>query len=204
MLVITKGNTNDRVILNIYRIILLVMMDAEYIIKKLGLDMHVSEGGYFKESYRSLDMISNNGFRNKKYGHEISKETPYPEKMRPASTLIYYLLVGNQYSAIHRVRSDEIWHFYLGSPVTIHIINDDRISPIIQLGNNLEKGENIHYVVTKDTWFCAEINNKTSFALMGCTVSPGFDFEDFELGKKDKLLLQYPQHQELIERFSKQ
>jgi len=181
-----------------------MMMDAEYIIKKLGLDIHVSEGGYFKESYRSLDMIFNNGFHNKKYEHEISKEIPYPEKMRPASTLIYYLLVGNQYSAIHRVKSDEIWHFYLGSPVSIHIINDDRISPNIQLGNNLEKGENVHYVVTKDTWFCAEINNKTSFALMGCTVSPGFDFEDFELGKRDKLLLQYPQHQELIERFSKQ
>ena len=94
-------------------------------------------------------MISNNGFHNKKHEHEISEETPYPEKIRPASTLIYYLLVGNQYSAIHRVKSDEIWHFYLGSPVTIHIINEDRISPRIQLGNNLENGENIHYVVTK-------------------------------------------------------
>ena len=181
-----------------------MMIDAEFIIKKLELEKHVSEGGYFKESYRSPDMISNNGFHNKKHEHEISEETPYHEKIRPASTLIYYLLVGNQYSAIHRVKSDEIWHFYLGSPVTIHIINEDRISPRIQLGNNLENGENIHYVVTKDTWFCAEINNKTSFALMGCTVSPGFDFEDFELGTKDKLILQYPQHRDLIERFAKQ
>ena len=181
-----------------------MMIDAEFIIKKLELEKHISEGGYFRESYCSPDNISNIGFNNKKHGGGISEETLHLEKIRPASTLIYYLLVGNQYSAIHRVKSDEIWHFYLGSPVTIHIINDDRISPIIQLGNNLEKGENIHCVVTKDTWFCAEINNKTSFALMGCTVSPGFDLEDFELGKKDKLLLQYPQHQELIERFSKQ
>jgi len=204
MLVITKGNTNDRVILNIYGINFLIMIDAEYIIGKLGLKMHAFEGGYFKESYRSLDMISNNGFHNKKYEHEISKETPCPERMRPASTLIYYLLVGNQYSAIHRVRSDEIWHFYLGSSVTIHIINEDLISPKIQLGNNLENGENIHYVVTKDTWFCAELTNKSSFALMGCTVSPGFDFEDFELGDKGELILQYPQHRELIERFAKE
>lgn len=181
-----------------------MMIDAEFIIRKLELEKHISEGGYFKESYRSPCMISNNGFHNKKQGHEISEETPYPEKIRPASTLIYYLLVGNQYSAIHRVQSDEIWHFYLGSPVTIHLINEDRISPRIQLGNNLENDENIHYIVKKDTWFCAEINNKTSFALMGCTVSPGFDFEDFELGNKDKLILQYPQHKDLIERFTKQ
>ena len=132
------------------------------------------------------------------------KRPPHPEKIRPASTLIYYLLVGNQYSAIHRVKSDEIWHFYLGSPVTIHLINEDHISPRIKLGNNLENDENIHYVVKKDTWFCAEVNNNMSFALMGCTVSPGFDFEDFELGNKDKLILQYPQHKDLIERFAKQ
>ena len=181
-----------------------MMIDAEFIIKKLELEKHISEGGYFKESYRSPDNISNNGFHNKKHGHEISEETTNTEKIRPASTLIYYLLVGNQYSAIHRVKSDEIWHFYLGSPVTIHLINEDHISPRIKLGNNLEKDENIHYVVKKDTWFCAEVNNKMSFALMGCTVSPGFDFEDFELGNKDKLILQYPQHKDLIERFAKQ
>jgi predicted cupin superfamily sugar epimerase len=180
------------------------MIDAEYIIKKLGLEKHISEGGYFKETYRSPDILSYKGFHNKIHEDEISKETFYPEKMRPASTLIYYLLVGNQYSTIHRVKSDEIWHFYLGSPVTLHIINKDRVSPRIQLGNNLENGENIHYVVTKDTWFCAEVNNKSSFALMGCTVSPGFDFEDFELGNQDELILQYPQHKELIVRFTKQ
>ena len=102
------------------------MIDAEFIIKKLKLEKHIHEGGYFKESYRSLDMISNNRFHNKKQDeNKISEETTYPEKIRPASTLIYYLLVGNQYSAIHRVKSDEIWHFYLGSPVTIHIINED-------------------------------------------------------------------------------
>jgi len=180
------------------------MIDAEFIIKKLELEKHIHEGGYFKESYRSPDMISNNKFHNKKHEHKISEEKTYPEKIRPASTLIYYLLVGTQYSAIHRVKSDEIWHFYLGSPVIIHIINEERISQRVQLGNNLEKDENLHYVVTKDTWFCAEINNKTSFALMGCTVSPGFDFEDFELGNRDKLLLQYPYHKDLIERFTKQ
>ncbi|MDN5845889.1 MAG: cupin domain-containing protein [Candidatus Nitrosocosmicus sp.] len=180
-----------------------MMIDAEFIIKKLELEKHIHEGGYFKESYRSSDMISKNGYHTQKHEGEISEDTPYPERKRPASTLIYYLLVENQYSAIHRVKSDEIWHFYLGSPVTIHIINEDRISPRIQLGNNIENGENIHYIVTKDTWFCAEINNKTSFALMGCTVSPGFDFEDFELGIRDKLILWYPQHKDLIERFTK-
>lgn len=180
------------------------MINAEFIIKKLELEKHTHEGGYFKESYRSPDIISIDKFHNKNHENKISEEKTYPKKIRPASTLIYYLLVGIQYSAIHRVKSDEIWHFYLGSPVTIHIINDEHISPRVQLGNNLENDDNIHYVVTKDTWFCAEINDKTSFALMGCTVSPGFDFEDFELGSKDKLLLQYPQHKDLIERFTNQ
>jgi predicted cupin superfamily sugar epimerase len=182
----------------------MIMIDAEFIIKKLKLENHIYEGGYFKESYRSPDMISNNGFHFTEHKYEISEQTSYSKKVRPASTLIYYLLVGKQYSAIHRVKSDEIWHFYLGSPVTIHIINESSISPKIQLGNNFENDENIHYVVTKDTWFCAEINNKQSFALLGCTVSPGFVFEDFELGNRDKLILQYPQHRELIERFTKQ
>jgi uncharacterized protein len=182
------------------------MINAEFIIKKLKLEKHIHEGGYFTESYRSNDVISNDKFQNKNKEDEnrISKEKTYPKKIRPLSTLIYYLLVKTQYSAIHRVKSDEIWHFYLGSPVTIHIINDEYISPRIQLGNNLENDDNIHYLVTKDTWFCAEINDKTSFALMGCTVSPGFDYEDFELGSKDKLLLQYPQHRDLIERFTNQ
>ena len=107
------------------------MIDAEFIIKKLELEKHIHEGGYFKESYRSPDIISNDESHSKKHEHKISEETTYPEKIRPASTLIYYLLVGTQYSAIDRVKSDEIWHFYLGSPVTIHIINDRRISPRI-------------------------------------------------------------------------
>jgi uncharacterized protein len=180
------------------------MINAEFIIKKLQLEKHIHEGGYFKESYRSPDIISNDKSHDKKHESKISEEKTYTKKIRPASTLIYYLLVGTQYSAIHRVNSDEIWHFYLGSPVTIHIINDENISPRVQLGNSFENDDNIHYVVTKDTWFCAEINDKTSFALMGCTVSPGFDYEDFELGSKNKLLLQYPQHKDLIERFSNQ
>jgi uncharacterized protein len=180
------------------------MINAESVIKKLELEKHIHEGGYFKESYRSHDMISRNKSHIKKYEHKTSEEKSYPEIKRPASTLIYYLLVKTQYSAIHQVKSDEIWHFYLGSPVTIHIINEEHVSPRIQLGNNLENDENFHYVILKDTWFCAEINDKSSFALMGCTVSPGFEFEDFELGNKDKLLLQYPQHKDLIERFTKQ
>lgn len=179
------------------------MIDANYIIKKLDLEEHTHEGGYFRESYRSKNLVLYEDELPINQDQDLIKKQISSQNVRPASTLIYYMLVGHQYSAIHRVKNDEIWHFYTGSSVTIHILNDTESTLSIQLGQNFDNNEYLHYVIEKDTWFGAEVNDKTSFALMGCTVSPGFDFEDFELGSKDDLIRQYPQHKLIIEKLSK-
>lgn len=173
------------------------MIDSKLIIKKLNLQEHPYEGGNFRETYRSSDLVS--------YNESLmtNQDIYLKKKLRPASSLIYYLLNKDQFSPIHRVKSDEIWHFYLGSPLIIYILGDKQYPTIVKLGNNLEDDNScLHYVIRKNLWFCAEVENKESFSLVGCTVSPGFDFEDFELGKKSELLILYPQLESIIERFS--
>lgn len=173
------------------------MIDSELIIKKLNLQEHPYEGGNFRETYRSSDLVP--------YDEPLmtNQDIYLKKKLRPASSLIYYLLNKDQFSPIHRVKSDEIWHFYLGSPLIIYILGDKQYPTIVKLGNNLEDDNScLHYVIRKNSWFCAEVENKESFSLVGCTVSPGFDFEDFELGKKSELLTLYPQLESIIEKFS--
>jgi len=101
------------------------------------------------------------------------------------------LLEGNQVSNFHRLKSDEQWHFYDGSGIVIYVIEEGGNLSKILLGRNIEKGESLQTVIKHNSWFGAELIDKTSFALIGCTVSPGFDFSDFELGKKAKLLDEY-------------
>ena len=183
-----------------------MLIDSESIIKKLNLQEHPYEGGNFKEIYRSSILVSyeETSLEDKQDIYSTDNERKYlKKKLRPASTLIYYLLNKNQFSPIHRVKNDEIWHFYLGSPLIIYILGDEQYPTTVKLGNNLEDDEScLHYVIRKNSWFCAEVENKESFSLVGCTVSPGFDFEDFELGKKSELLVLYPQLKSIIEKFS--
>lgn len=182
-----------------------MLIDAEFLIKKLNLQAHPYEGGNFKETYRSsvyvsYDKLSKND--NKDLYSTSRKEHP-EGKLRPASTLIYYLLDKNQFSPLHRVRNDEIWHFYLGSPLIMYILSDKHLPTIVKLGNNIEDDDcSLHFVIRESSWFCAEVEDKKSFSLVGCTVSPGFDFADFELGKKSELLALYPQHETIINKFS--
>ena len=181
------------------------MIDSELIIKKLNLQAHPYEGGNFKEIYRSPVLVSyDEASATNQNIHSMDNKRKYlKKKVRPASTLIYYLLNKDQISPIHRVKNDEIWHFYLGSPLIIYILSAKQFPIIVKLGNNLEDDEScLHYVIRKNSWFCAEVENKESFSLVGCTVSPGFDFEDFELGKKSELLIHYPQLKSIIEKFS--
>lgn len=181
-----------------------MLIDSEFIIKKLDLQAHPYEGGNFKETYRSTVFVSYNKLLmyNKDMDQTDSKRNSDRE-LRPASTLIYYLLNKNQFSPLHRVGTDEIWHFYLGSPLIIYILSDEQYATIIKLGHNIEDDDcYLHYVIRENSWFCAEVEDKESFSLVGCTVSPGFDFSDFELGKKSELLSVYPQHQSIIEKFS--
>jgi uncharacterized protein len=181
------------------------LTDSELIIKKLNLQEHPYEGGNFRETYRSSDLVSYDEslMTNQDIPCMDMKERSLKRKLRPASSLIYYLLNKDQFSPIHRVKSDEIWHFYLGSPLIIYILGNKQYPTKVKLGNNLEDDNScLHYVIRKNSWFCAEVENKESFSLVGCTVSPGFDFEDFELGKKPELLILYPQHELIIEKFS--
>jgi predicted cupin superfamily sugar epimerase len=162
---------------------------AKYYIQKLQLNKH-PEGGYYREIYRSGEMIS--------------IDAPKKNLKRNVSTSIYFLLEGPQVSKFHRLNSDELWHFYDGSSVKIYVIDERGMLTEIILGKKTENGEVFQTVIKKNNWFAAEVINKRSFALIGCTVSPGFDFSDFELASRDYLLEKYPKHKELIFKFTNQ
>jgi len=116
---------------------------------------------------------------------------------------IYFLLEGENFSAFHRLRSDEIWHFYAGGTIAVHVIDPDGSYSKIQLGSDPQAGEVFQAVVKAGSWFASKVRDPKSFALAGCTVAPGFDFADFELGKRSELVKLYPQHRDLIEQFTR-
>ncbi len=165
--------------------------DAAYWIEKLKLEAH-PEGGRYRQTYRA-DLI-------------LSKES-LPEEFtgaRAASTAIYFLLEGEELSALHRLRSDEVWHFYVGSPLVVHVIGRDGDYSEILLGDDAEAGEVLQAVVKAGCWFGSRVKDGRGFALVGCTVAPGFDFEDFEMAKRDELVREYPQHRKVIERLTRE
>jgi predicted cupin superfamily sugar epimerase len=156
-------------------------------IKKLHLKKH-PEGGYYREIYRSGEKI-------------LTDHLPKRYKSsRNFSTSIYFLLERNQFSGFHLLNSDELWHFYDGSTILIYIINQKGKLSLKKLGKHNDCSFQI--TIKKDNWFAAEVEDKKSFSLFGCTVSPGFEFEDFELGKKEFLLKKFPQHNTLIQRLT--
>lgn len=181
--------------------------ETEYIIKILNLKELVDEGGYYSETYRSekhimIDSSFNKHYKNNIYCYSESKHDL--SNVRSIYTLIYYLLDGDQFSAFHKVKYDEIWHFYKGSSISLYILTDDEDVLKIQLGNDLRKNEHIHYIIKGNTWFAAEINDKSLYSLIGCSVAPGFDFRDFELGNKNELKKIYPQHAFIIDKLTRQ
>jgi uncharacterized protein len=161
-------------------------LNADYWINKLQLQAH-PEGGYFREIYRSEEEINQGSLPDRYNGK------------RNLSTSIYFLLKGNDRSLFHKLVSDEIWHFYCGSPLTVFIIDENGKLKKLKLGNNFESGEQFQIIIKKNQWFGAEINDKKLYTLIGCSVSPGFDFNDFELGERTKLLKLYPEHKKVIE-----
>ncbi|HYM05696.1 MAG TPA: cupin domain-containing protein [Terriglobales bacterium] len=159
---------------------------ARYWIDKLNLIPH-PEGGYYRETYRSE--------------LSIVREALPPQFTGPrlVSTAIYFLLQDGNFSAFHRLRSDELWHFYAGSAISVHVIDPDGAYSEIQLGNNPDAGEVLQAAVKAGHWFASRVRDPKTFALAGCTVAPGFDFADFEMGKRAELARLYPQHRKLIE-----
>ncbi len=164
---------------------------ATYWIEHLTLTRH-PEGGYFREIYRSPEVIPKSCLPNR-FGGE-----------RSFCTSIYFLLEGADFSAFHRLNGDELWHFYTGAPLTIYCIHSDGVLSQIFLGEDFESGELFQAVVPAGAWFAARVSREDAFALVGCTVAPGFDFSDFELGKRGELIDQFPQHRELIEQLTRE
>lgn len=165
------------------------MKPASYWIKHLALLSH-PEGGWFKETYRSTERIPAGALPTRFNGP------------RSFATSIYFLLEGEDFSALHRIHSDETWHYHCSSALTIHILDDAGYRTIL-VGPNPERGEHLQATVPAQSWFGATIHDPCSYALVGCTVAPGFDFDDFEMAKADDLLEQYPQHNEVIRKLTR-
>jgi predicted cupin superfamily sugar epimerase len=158
--------------------------EAKYWIEKLALVQH-PEGGYYRETYRSAETIPQSGLPGRFDGP------------RTFSTAIYFLLPAGEISALHRIKSDEVWHFYDGGSLTIHVLSDAGEYAPIELGSEAEH----QAVVAAGCWFGAEVR-QGDFVLAGCTVAPGFDFRDFEMADRF-LCSNYPAHRALIERLTK-
>lgn len=148
------------------------------------------EGGYYKEYYRSKNKIKSDSLAQ------------IHTAERSLGTGIYYLLREKNKSNFHRLLSEEIWHHIDGCSVHIHTLDENGSYKLLKLGKNLVDSEKPQIVIPALTWFAAELSNKNSYSLVGCTVIPGFDFEDFELADKSKLIEDYPQHKILIDRLT--
>jgi uncharacterized protein len=144
------------------------------------------EGGYYREVFRSPETLA---------------QTTLPERYssdKAMMTSIYYLLEPGTFSAFHRLKSDEIYHFYLGDPVSLTLLNVDGMMSNAILGSDIVAGQQLQHTVPKYTWQGSKLIAGGQFALMGCTVAPGFDPDDYEHGNWETLLRQYPAHHEII------
>jgi len=165
-------------------------MKLETVIKELNLKPH-PEGGYFYEYYRSTEKIRTDGLPDRYPGDRVF------------GTSIFYLLNAAEKSHFHRLKSDEIWYYHLGSTAVIHVIDPEKGYYPIELGPRLSEGEKLQYIIPAGCWFAAEVKHQTGFSLVGCAVFPGFDFADFEMGNRDALLTEYPWLSEVIRKFCK-
>ncbi len=166
--------------------------EVNEIINRFKLQPH-PEGGHYARNYTS----------------ELSVTSLHPERYngepRKAGSSIYYLLRGNEYSAFHSLKSDEIWHYYKGSQVKIHMIDSSGNLTTYILGNSFENSQAMFQVtIPANNWFAAEVLDKQSFSFVGCTVSPGFEFKDFKLADRDALAAQFPNHSEIINTFTRE
>jgi uncharacterized protein len=158
-------------------------MTATNLVNHLKLELH-PEGGYFRETYRSeVNVLTVGG------------------KERSLSTVIYYLLEGKNKSHFHRLTSDEHWFYHAGQSLELVYIQNGMLKSVI-LGNNLAAGERHSFMVPANTWFGCRVTDSEGFGLVSCVVSPGFDFEDFEMASRDNLTSEYPHLGGVIEEFT--
>ena len=161
-------------------------MTAEQIIKRFKMQPLRQEGGFFIETYRAADVL-----KKEILPLGVSGD-------RNLSSVILYLLTAKTVSVMHRLKYDEMFHFYLGNPVTMLQLHPDGSSEIITLGHDIFNEQKVQVIVPKGTWQGAFIQPGGKFSLMGCSVAPAFDEADFEIGDRETLLAKYPDMQELI------
>lgn len=166
------------------------MNESNYWIERLNLQKH-PEGGHYVSTYRSAEAVE-----------AAALPARYKGKRHLGSS-IYFLVTTAHYSAFHRLQTDEIWHFYTGSCLTLHILYPNGRYEKKLMGPNFEQGERFQYVVKAGTWFAAEVVAADAYSLMGCTLAPGFDFDDFELASRQPLTDRYPPHASLIHRLTR-
>lgn len=162
---------------------------ADEWIRALDLVPH-PEGGLYRETYRAKEILAASALPRRYAGR------------RPFSTAIYFLLRSGEVSRLHRLRSDEVWHFYDGNPLCLHVFSPKGRYSSPVLGWRPGRGERFQYVVPRGAWFGAEVIGSDSFSLIGCTIAPGFKFADFELGEKSELIKRFPRRRCLIERLT--
>lgn len=159
-------------------------------IRRLALTAH-PEGGYYRESYRAAEAIPQYGLPPR-----------FPDERR-FSAAIYYLLTAGECSRLHRLRADEVWHFYTGQSLTVHVIDPRGQYLPVNLGPHIEHGQHFQVVVPAGHWFGATLDHPEGYALVGCTTAPAFDFADFQLAERASLLAQFPEHRAVIERLTR-
>jgi predicted cupin superfamily sugar epimerase len=159
---------------------------AQSWIDRLQLNQHI-EGGWYKEVYRSSLLLDQSMLPASFTGD------------RNACTHIYFLLEQGNFSAFHRIQSDELWHFYAGDPLIIYEIDEHGTLKEHLLGNDPNRDQSLFTFIKAGNWFASKPAAGSTYALVGCTVSPGFDFNDFEMADKEELIRSFPQHVKIIE-----
>lgn len=162
------------------------MLDVQKIIEMFDLKPLPREGGLYRETYRSDEVIPNDALPKRYSGS------------KNFGTAIYYLLTPDTKSLIHKLSSDEIYHYYLGDPVEMIQLLPDFTGKIITLGSSIMDGNIVQAAVPRFCWQGMTLKKGGRFALMGTTVAPGFEFEDFQLGNREDLIKQYPDFRDQI------
>jgi uncharacterized protein len=188
MVVFEKESTSNSTLTSASTLVLRggFMLTADQIITLFNLKPHPEEGGYFVETYRSSETISEKALTSRYKG------------VRSFGTAIYYLLTPETISAMHRLQSDEIFHFYLGDPVEMLQLWPDGSGRVLILGSDILNGMQPQVAIPRGIWQGARLIKDGKFALLGTTVSPGFEFADYESGHRDELVKSYPKFRELI------
>jgi predicted cupin superfamily sugar epimerase len=162
-------------------------MTTDEVKRLLGLAPHPREGGWFVQTYAAAETVLPSGFADDRYSSP-----------RRTSTAIYYLLESETFSEMHRLRSDEIFHFYAGDPVEMLQLHPDGSGRTVVIGNDLAQGQRPQVLVERGVWQGSRLAAGGRWALMGCTVSPGFEYEDYDSAGRDELAARWPAFAELI------